>query len=148
EKAFKKKGNSQESNQVFMPVYYEKSKSPVGNVNTRITGANELEIEAPELMRILRKHIAEDWFDKPQIKNLPSEWVTVSAFKESGVQVIYDNLKLEILLLVPPELRLTESLSLGETAAFGDQKVERQSLFSTYLNVNATDTIDSRRSST
>lgn len=150
-KAFKKKKNFAESNQIPMPVYYEQFKNPSGTVNTRVIGADEIEADATELFKILRKHVAEKWFEKDEIEKIaPKEnaglqWVPISAFKNSGINVFYDPLKLEIRLLVPPEMRGVETVSLNrENDPWSDETFEKPGLITSFLNINATETFDSR----
>jgi outer membrane usher protein len=145
EKAFKKKKISAENAQVLMPVYFEKSKSPSGEVQSRVVGANQIEVDSAEFLRLLHKHVADSWFDKPEIKAMTAPWVPVSAFADSGIQVNYDSLKLEILLQVPPELRKMETTSLGDgREGWENETFEKPAGLSSFLNINATETIDSR----
>ncbi len=152
DKIFKKKKTSAESNQVTMPVFIDQNKSPSGYVYTQVIGSKEIQVDSTEFFKILRQAIADPWFEKPEIKALMPkdsqtgpQWTPVQAFKDSDVNIYYDDLKLEVRVIVPPEARPVESLSITSgQAIFGKQSVERQSFVSSYININATETIDSR----
>lgn len=154
EKLFAKKKNTLESNQVLMPVIYEQNKSPSGHVFTQVN-ASGLQVDAVEFFKLLRKHIAQSWFEKEQIKAVtPKEgattvqWMTLTAFADTGVNIYFDEPRLEIHMLVPPEMRAVEDVSvLPGYESLGLTSLESQRFLSSYLNINATETFDSRLSS-
>lgn len=150
-KLFKKKKDA-DNNQVVMPVQYEDSKNPVGYVNMRVTGDKGAELDVNEFRAILRKHVTESWFEKTEVRAILENkdtargpWVPVQAFAGSGVTVLYDELRLEIRLQVPPALRNTEIVSVDQQREiWGVEKPDAPAALSSYLNINATQVFDSR----
>lgn len=150
-KVFQKK-KAAESNQVLMPVYINQAKNASGSISTRVLGNREIELESREFFKILSQSIQKSWFDRPEIRALQSKesadaiaWVPVAAFLNTGINVVYDESRLEVQVQVPTELREVGTVSLIDgREAWGNEKVESASVFSSFLNINATEVFDSR----
>lgn len=138
--------------EVPMPVYYENSERPLGNLKTKIEGiagsTAELQIEAEPFAAYIEKLVAPEYYKFMVIKGSElveaeslkgTGWVPLSAFRSQGYQVHYDEKKLELRIRVPPELRKRQKSSLmGDYSEFLEKPSFEPAGFSTYLNMQGT----------
>jgi outer membrane usher protein len=158
EKAFKKKAKAAPENEVIMPVFFENRSMALGQVDSRLRQGEPLIVDAPAFFKILRLLLPQPWFDRPEIAAINPEavknpqefaakrWVGINKFENTGIKVTYDPQRLDVIISVPPELRAPSVASILKGLAPSDDTAftEPPSGFSTYLNIFASDTIDTR----
>lgn len=142
EKIFKKKRPDAPA-EVIMPIYYENSPMPMGQIKTLIS-KDGLLLESIALKRYLNAlvDIAQP-FESMVISGSElkvkddTHWVPISYFDSAGFTLKYDDKKLEIRAHVPPELRKIRytSISRFEMEEVTVPNLE-PSFFSSYLNAN------------
>lgn len=145
EKAFKKKATPEKPVQIPIPVYYENNRTPVGHVQAQMGPIpQEILLEADPVMRILEGLVEAPLVYRPvEIqgtelveKESAKNWVPLTSFKNLPYQLVYDEKKLEIRILVPPEARKKGILSVSQGSAVEPNGVKIEpATFSSYLNI-------------
>ena len=147
--------------EVLMPVIYEGFENPLGQVNTFIKKDQPLQIETETLFKYLKRVVVSDWLKKKEVVEIfskdklkkdflsdPNNWVSVKAFENSGISIVYDEAKLAIRISIPPEMRRPGVSSLSRQGFVADlDNVEKPSLLSSFININATESFDTRQTS-
>lgn len=154
---FKKKGSKSE-NAVQMPVYFETRDAQMGQLETRLTENEPLQVESASLFKMLKMLIKKEWFERQAIKDIDPErvasqdlgqklWIPLYRLEGQDIKVEFDEKKLEIYIHVPPDLRTPTTASILKR---NDADVDPATLadppagFSTYLNVNTAEVFDTR----
>ena len=159
-KAFKKKAKpgASEDVPVSMPIYYENRSALLSHADTRVRPGQPLIVEASPLFKQLHLLVIPAWFDRPEIKEINPDlatnakdaddrrWVSLDKFAKSEVSIVFNEQRLEIYISVPAALRtLTVASILKSNLAPEDPSLaDAAAGFSTYLNVNGSEAMDTR----
>ena len=158
-KAFKKKAKAgNDEADVSVPIYYENRSMLLSHADSHVKTNQPLSIDSAALFKQLHILVVPAWFDKPEIKEinpdlardaqdaLNKRWVTLDKFAKSGVSIVFNEQRLEVYISVPPDLRTSTVASIlkSNTAPEDPSLAEPPSLFSTFLNINASEAFDTR----
>ncbi|MEZ0391961.1 MAG: SH3 domain-containing protein [Pseudobdellovibrionaceae bacterium] len=158
DKVFKKKAKPEDENHVVMPVYFEDRSISLGQIDSRIRQGQPLLVDSLTLFKYLRLLLLREWFDKPQITAINPEgikdpqeiskrrWLSLDQFAETGIKVTFDPAQLDVIISVPPALRAPSVASIikGDRNVDDAAQADPASLFSSYLNIYASETFDTR----
>lgn len=143
---------------VYMPVFYEHMNRSLTRLKTRVTqksGApSTLEVDSRALIGVLEELVVPEWIEKfkPLKKacenNSEACLVPLTSFADDKVKVEFNENALEIRIHVPPELRAPHSSSLFRYSLSElDEPTNSPSWISSFVNINANDTIRSANAS-
>lgn len=143
---------------VFMPVFYEHMNRSLTRLKTRVTqhpGApSALEVDSRALLGVLEELVVSDWLEKfePLKKSCEKSsdacLVPLTNFADEKVKIEFNEAALEVRIHVPPELRAPHSSSLFRYSLSDlDEPTNAPSFLSSFVNINATDTIRSSNAS-
>lgn len=167
QKFFNKKVDAKpkKKSKIYFPVFYESMSRSLTQIQvkatTKITGLENLEIDANAMIAILNKLVDPAWLvrlndiktqcqekgkNKQEEKSTADEnicWVSIEKFADPDVIVSYNDRLLEIRIKVKPELRSVKIASLTHASSYASEITNEPTWFSSYINMNFTQAFQS-----
>ena len=166
QKLFTKKKSENETVQLYIPFFYERMERALGKVKAQLTSqgnvVSKVEVDFDTMIAILEELVVKNWIQKfkdsqkqcpPVDPGVPNDkkqtcWVSLDKFSDADVQVSFDEKTLEIRAHIVPEMRAPRTASLTQASAFSFGEVtDEPSWFSSYININTSETFHSGKNS-